>query len=187
MWMGLVGYDNVWSDYLVGGNSVGKGANAPDFAELRDGLFFNAFDGAGVTTEQAFFTIHVLHDIRPGSAPTFHVHWTHNNASPTGAVKWNLDYSIAKGYGTEIFAAPTTLSVVSSAGAQYTHHITDDDEMAITSGSFEPDSLILCRLYRDPTDSEDTFSADAFLLQVDMHYEVAAFGTEDRNRPFDNY
>jgi hypothetical protein len=185
MWMGLVGYESVFSDYLVSGTAVRLGATPPDMAELRDSLYLPAFDGATLT-EEVYFTVHVLHDIRPGSTPTFHVHWTHNNASPTGDVKWQIDYSLSKGYSAGTFPAPTTVTTTQTAGAQYTHHITDDDDMPLT-GDFEPDAAIICRLYRDSTDSADTFADDAFLVQVDMHYEIAAFGTQDRNRPFDHY
>lgn len=186
MWMSLAGYEGVYSDYLTGGNAVGKGGNAPDFAELRDGLFLNAFAGDGPTTEQAFFTVHMLHDIHPTEYPTFHIHWTHNIAIPSGNVKWQIDYSYAKGYENGIFVAPTTLSTVNAAGAQYAHHITADDDMQMTA-EMEPDSMIIARIYRDPTDAEDTFGFDAFLVGVDMHYMRVAHGSEDRNSPFDNY
>ena len=175
----------VFDDYLVDAYSLAKGASAPDLTELRDGLFLNAFAGTGGVIEQGFFSVHILHGMKAGTTPTFHVHWTHNQAVPSGDVKWYMDYSIAKGYSAGTFAAPTTLSAVQTAGAQYTHHITDDDDMAITPiTEIEPDAVLLCRIYRDPADVADTFAADAFLIQVDMHYENDKRGTPERNRPF---
>jgi hypothetical protein len=166
---------------------LGKGASAPDLAELRDGIFLNAFDGAGVTTEQGFSEIHILHGMKPNTTPTMHIHWTHNNATPTGNVKWFIDYTVAKGYGEGTFAAPTTISTVQAAGVQYTHHITDDDDMPISATNIEPDSVLLIRIYRDPTDSEDTFGDDAFLIHADMHYERDRIGSPQRNRPFEGF
>jgi hypothetical protein len=177
----------VFDDYLVPGLALAKGSSAPDLAELRNGLFLNAFAGAGITTEEGFFEIHILHGIRAGTTPTFHVHWTHNNATPTGDVKWFIDYSIAKGYSASTYAAPTTVSTVQTAAAQYTHHITDDDDMPISTTELEPDAVLLGRIYRDPTDPEDTFGDDAFLIDVDMHYQRDKVGTAERNRPFHGY
>jgi hypothetical protein len=172
----------LFNDYLVSGNAVLRGTSAPDIAELRNGLFLPAFNGVA-TTEQAFFTVHVLHDIRNSTNPTFHVHWTHNNASPSGNVKWQIDYSYAHGYELGTYGAPTTLSVVDAAAAQYTHHITDDDEMAVAT-EMMVDGQMICRIYRDPTDGDDDFADDAFLIGVDMHYEIGQWGTPERNQPF---
>lgn len=177
----------VFDDYLVPGLTLRLGADAPGLTELRDGMFLNAFAGTGVTVEQAFFEIHILHGIRANTTPTFHIHWTHNNATPSGNVKWFVDYTIAKGYGASTYAAPTTLSVVQAAGAQYEHSITDDDEMPVSSSEFEPDAVLIGRIYRDPADSEDTFEDDAFLIDVDLHYQRDKIGTIERNRPFHGY
>jgi hypothetical protein len=175
----------VFDDYIISGLSIGKGANAPDLAEFRGGLFLNAFAGTGVTVEQGFFTLHILHGIKAGTTPTFHVHWAHNQASPSGDVKWQLDYSMAKGYGVSTFPAPTSLFTTRPALAQYVHDISDDDDMPLASiTELEPDTVILGRIYRDPADAADTFENDAFLIQIDMHYERDKPGTAERNRPF---
>ena len=181
----LMDYDTaiLYNDYLVPGLSTSNGASAPDLAEVRDGLYLPAYAGTGVTVEQSFFSIHILHDIHPDFTPTFHVHWTHNQATPTGNVKWMIDYSYANGYGDGAFGTPTTVSTTQAAPAQYVHQITPDDDMPFAA-SFEPDGQALCRIYRDPADAADTFEADAFLIGVDMHYRMGQIGTYERNRPF---
>ncbi len=184
----LVARENavVFDDYLFSGLSLGKGATPPDLANLRDDLYLNAFAGTGGTTEEGFFTLHIRHGIKAGSTPTFHVHWTHNQADPSGNVKWHIDYSAAKGYGVSTYSAATTITTTQTAAAQYTHHITDDDDMPITPiTEIEPDSVLVCRIYRDP--AADTFEADAFLIHIDMHYERDKRGTPERNRPFTGY
>jgi hypothetical protein len=174
----------IYGDYLVSGLAVATGANAPDLVTVRDGLQLYGFAGTGAVTEQAYFTIHILHDIKAGSSPTFHVHWTHNNATPSGDVKWQIEYSAARGYSADTYPATTTLSATQTAGAQYTHHITDDDDMTISESNLEPDMVLLGRLFRNPADAADTFEDDAMLIQVDMHYEIGQTGTFERNRPF---
>lgn len=174
----------VFSDYLVPGLTVAKGADAPDLAELRDGIFLNAFAGTAATVEQAFFSVHILHDIKFNTTPTFHIHWTHNQGAPSGDVKWQIDCTISKGYSAGTYGSAVTTTTTQTAAAQYTHHITDDDDMPISITDVEPDSVILARIYRDPADAADTFSADAFLVNVDLHYVKSQIGTIERNRPF---
>lgn len=181
----LIHNEVTFDDYLVNGFNLAKGASAPDLAEFRDGLFANAFAGTGGVTEQAFFSVHIRHGYKDDSVPTFHIHWGHNQVSPSGNVKWFIDVSIAKGYGVGTYPSPTTLSTVQTAPAQYVHEITDDDDMALSATNLEPDTVILGRIYRDPT--ADTFEADAFVFQVDLHYQRDKIGTPERNRPFSEY
>lgn len=181
----------LYSDYLTPTGAIGKGANAPDLEDFRDGIFMNAFAGAGPTTEQGFFTVHILHDILPNTSPTWHIHWAHNIDSgtytaDTAAVKWNVDCSTARGYGIEAFPSVTTVSTTQTAGAQYVHHITNDDDMVIND-TIEPDTMMISRIYRDPADAADTFGYDAFLINVDLHYQIGQIGTPERNRPFSDF
>jgi hypothetical protein len=172
----------LYDDYLVSGDQVLRGSSAPDIALFRDGIYLPAFDGAA-TLEQGFFTVHVKHDVRNATNPTFHVHWSHNQATPSGNVKWFIEYTYAHGYRLQNFPASTTLSSVSAALTQYEHVITSDDDMEITT-EMMVDGQLVCRIYRDPADPQDTFAADAFLIGVDMHYQVGQWATPERNQPF---
>lgn len=179
----LITFDTpVFDDYLVGAASFKIDASAPDWAVLRGNCSAYAFDGNAIS-EQAWFDVHILHGIKAGTFPTFHVHWSHKEAAPTGNVKWNLSYSYAKGYGAGTFASDVVLSTTQAAGAQYGHFITPDDDMP-TATAPEPDSKLICRIWRDPGDVADTFAADAYLLGVDLHYQRGQLGTIERNRPF---
>ena len=48
----------------------------------------------------------------------------------------------------------------------------------------EPDTVLLCRVYRNPGDVADTFIGDAFLAHIGLHYQQGQLGTTERNRPF---
>jgi len=181
--------ETLYGDYLVPSVSFGRGASAPDYEAFVGTLYQPAFAGTGATVEQAYWSIHILHDIKANSTPTLHIHWGHNIASGTytpgtASVKWYVDISVAKGYGAGSFSETRTLSVTQTAGAQYSHHITDDDSMTITE-AFEPDALILGRVYRDP--AQDDFGYDAFIFQMDLHYAADKAGTIERNRPFSGF
>lgn len=175
----------VYDDFTTSGVAIGTGANAPDSVIVGGWMALLGFDGAGSTEEQGFFTVHLLHGLAAGSDMTFHVHWLQDAATPSGNVKWQIEYAVARGYGVGTYPAPTTLSTVQAATGQYVHMITDDDDMTIANSvEIEPDSVILGRIFRDPADPEDTSTDDAFLLQVDIHYQRSHIGTTERNRPW---
>ena len=175
-----------WNDLTVGGLAVEtKGSDPPDLAELRNGMYLFAFAGTGATVEQAFTSFHILHDYKAGTKLYPHVHWTHNTATPSGDVHWQLDYIVAKGHDLGTFGAPTTITLTDTALPQYTHQIIETTEgNAISSTNIEPDTVILFRLYRDPANGSDTFENDAFLVQLDLHYESDGRKTNEKTSPF---
>lgn len=181
----------LYDDYLVPGHSLRGGAISPNFTIFRNGIYAYNFDGTGVLVEEAHFVIHILHDFRVGTTPTLHIHWGHNIDSGvytagTQNVKWQVEYTVSRGYGVSSFASTVTLSTVQTASIQYRHHITNDDDMPLTAfaSELEPDSLILGRVFRDPADVADTFIHPAFLFQIDCHYQKGQTCTVERNRPF---
>ncbi len=86
------------------------------------------------------------------------------------------------------FGASVTLYTLQAATLpQYGHFITNDDDIEVPAGQrseLEPDANFLGRLFRDPGDPLDTFSGDAFVTYVDLHYEIGQRATRERNRPF---
>ena len=181
-----------YNDYTVSGVSVRLGAVAPDFEVFNGSLYLPAF--SSTAEESAFFTIHILHDIKKGTTPTFHVHWSHNIASgsytaDTKKVVWGIEYSIARGYGAGAFTNVRTLTATAQfAGSQYEHHIAGDNSSCAMHADdvsiLEPDCVIIGKIARKVANASDDFPHDAFLIQVDMHYEVGQFGTVEKNRAF---
>jgi len=160
----------LWEDMRVPGSSVQKGSSAPDLvAFLGSGdLKVNAFDG-GVTSEQVYFTIQFSHSRRNGSDIYPHVHWTPTTAD-SGNVKWQLEYSWADIDGT--FSAPTTISKVCAAEGIAWEHLFCDMGKIDGSNKKRVSSMMVCRLFRDPIDVEDTYEHDAAFLEFDVHYEM---------------
>jgi hypothetical protein len=174
-----------WNDYLTSGLQLPKGgANQPTLKEFRDGIYQLAFNGT-TTAEESWTEFHILHDYEIGTKIYPHIHWSHNIAVPSGDVAWQIDYSVSKGHSGGTFPAPTTISLVETAGAQYTHQIIETSEgNAIPSTNLEPDSIIMMRIYRDPADGADTFENDAFLLFIDLHVECDGKLTNEKVSPF---
>lgn len=174
-----------FNDYLNSGLSLPRiGANAPSLTTYRDGLFQLAFDG-GVSLNETWANIHILHDYKDGTKIYPHIHWSHIVGAPSGDVKWNIEYSVSKGHSGGTFGASTTVSVTQTAGAQYTHQIAEVSEGdAIDATNLEPDSVVQFRVYRDPTDGADTFANDAYLIYFDCHVESDRILTNEKVSPF---
>lgn len=172
-----------WDDYVASGLNVKlRGANDPALTDFRSGMYLYAFSGtAGVN--EVYTAVHILHDWKPGTDIYPHVHWAHKIASPTGDVVWQIDYSIAKGFSQEAFPAPTTITATQTAGTQYHHQIVESSTV-IPAASIETDAVVLMRVYRDSAHGSDTFENNAFLMQVDLHYESDGRRTNEKASPF---
>lgn len=175
----------LYNDLKVPGLTIARtGVSPPDLEVYRDGVKLPAFDGLS-KLEEGFFTLNIGRDILAGTVPTVHFHWTHNIAEPSGSVKWQLELTAARCMGAGAFPAAQTISAVSAAPAQYVHTEANHVELPADFASIlEPDTMLLCRVFRDPTDVQDTFANDAFLLMVNLRYRVGQNATEEAERPF---
>jgi hypothetical protein len=176
--------DPGWDDYTINGLDINiRGANPPDFEVFRDSIQGNAFIGTGVTVEQGFGSIHILHDYKAGTDIYPHVHWSHKIGSPSGDVVWQMAYTLARGFSQGVYPTETTITFTETAGPQYTHQIIESAAV-IPAGNIEPDTLIKFRIFRDPAHANDTFENDAFLDQIDFHYESDGRRTNEKEAPF---
>jgi len=180
------GFDDVFDSHTISsfGFAASGGNTQPTLKDFRNGMYLWAFD-SGAQIQEGMFSINVNHTIKQGTDLNFTVHWSHNQSSPSGDVKWNIDYTIARGESAGVFSAPTTVSAVQTAGPQYTHQTTTDMTISGSDIEIEPSSIIICRIWRDFTgDAFDTFNADAFFINVELHYTKSRVGTLEKNRPF---
>ena len=177
-----------WNDYLAPGIQLetGSPSTAPVLRQLRDGIMMYAFDP--IQMNQAWSSIHILHDYIPGTNLFPHIHWTCNNASPSGTVRWGIEYTLAQGYDLGAFGATQTIILEPSVGNQYSHHITETlDIDSIDGSNIDHDTVVLFRIFRDGLHANDTFADDAFLLYMDFHYQSDGSLTIERNAPFTKY
>lgn len=178
-----------FNDYTIAADSLPLAhATAPTSKVFRGGIFLPAFTGTGGNLKEVFASVHIQHDYLPGTKVFPHIHWSHIIESPSGDVKWSFEYSVITGFSSGVFPASTTVSVTETAGTQYAHQISEVSEGdAIPSTNLEPDSVVVIRLFRDPTDGSDTFENDAFLINVDLHYQSRLTYTNEKVRPFTPY
>jgi hypothetical protein len=175
--IGYSGADEVvWDDLRIPGTSVRLGASAPDLVAFlgAGGLLLPAFDG-GATLEQVYFTIQMPHGYKLGTDITPHVHWTPTTAG-AGNVKWNLEYSWSDTGAT--FPAATTIAVTDAAGGTAWEHTKSFFPAIDGSGITKVSSMLVCRLFRDPSDGADTYGADASFSEFDFHYQIDTIGSQ---------
>ena len=173
----LNGSATTFDDLRIPGLSVRTNASAPDlisFAPATTNLLVYGFDGTA-TSEQVYFTIQLPHSYKEGSDITPHVHWSPTDTN-SGDVKWNLEYSWAN-YTDESFPVPSTIDATQAAsGTAWQHQKAVFDSISGTGKKIS--SMLVCRLYRDPSDAEDTYEHDAAFLEIDFHYEQDTLGSQ---------
>lgn len=170
-----------WRDMTADLNS-GKvaGANAPTWAEVRDGMFAYSFSKG----DEIWITFHPNHDVVPGSLYYPHIHWTTSSTNNSGVVVWNIDVMVAEGHDTDNFPTPTTVEMTYTftENKQYRHFISevsDDDALVMP----DVDSLIMMRITRK-NDAADTYAGTVFGLTADIHYRAGCFGTKGKRPDF---
>ena len=172
-----------WEDLPISGLSLPRtGAAAPSISVYRGTINLLAFSNTLVN--ETWTTLHIKHGYKDGTKVYPHIHWTHNNATPSGSVVWKLDYTTAKGFSEGGFSSSSTMTLQSPAGAQYAHSIVEASDVNAINTILEPDTVIVLRIYRDTADDNDTFGDDAFLVVFDAHYESDGRKTLEKRPPF---
>jgi len=137
-------------------------------------------------------TAHVPHDIVPGTAVHFHVHWL-PDGTDTNPVTWEFTYAYAKGFNQEAFDfalanSPNTTAGVATAteagpGVQYQHMVTETAAVTIP-GLTEPDGLIHYRIKRISSTPETDNTDNIYVLTTDIHYQSTNMATKQRTPDF---
>jgi hypothetical protein len=169
----LNGSATVWNDAFVDGLSlVGGATDPPVFAAFMGTVFGRRFDDAKVSS--AHGTLEVPHDYKEGTAIDVHIHWSPTTTN-TGNCQWGFEYTIANINGT--FGATTTPTPVVQAGSGVIakHQMLD---IAQISGTGRKISDVICfRIFRDGNALPDSFTGNAFLHRIALHYECDTLGS----------
>lgn len=171
--------ETVWEDLRFPITAVKLGGvNDPDFVQFTDngesstGVFTLAFDKAA--EEEVFFIVQLQHSYKLGTNLRPHIHWG-PSVIDTGNCVWGLEYTIANINDT--FGNTNIINATQAgSGIVKKHQIVSFPEISgrdIDSVS----SMLLCRLFRDATNELDTFNGDAYLFEVDLHYQIDTLGS----------
>lgn len=172
-----------WRDNIVQLVPQFGNPEAPELNIFRDGIHAYNFPAGAMTEACAYF--HVDHDYAMGTALYPHVHWA-IQTSATGTIRWGIEYTVAKGHQQMAFGETNTVYVEqASTGTPYLHYVAEVSlANAIPGTNIEPDTLILCRFFRDGAHPNDTLDADAFVFCVDLHYQADRATTPNKTAPF---
>jgi len=113
-------------------------------------------------------------DIRP------HLHWVPNaDALPGERCRWGLEFVWTN--AGEVFGDTTLIyandNVLSEDPIKNKHYIS---EFGFIPGAGKTlSSMLVCRIFRDATNIDDTFSDFAGLLEVDFHYLIDMLGSRE--------
>ena len=147
------------------------GAPAPTRKAVAGTRTARAFAGTGGTTNICYAHYHVPHEIDLALADyEFHFHLEHNNAAPTGNVKFYADMYFALADGS--WGSINTVSVVWTPHATNNylkHNVVKIEALTAEVANLKPDSMITVDIYRNPADAADTFTDDVFFYTADFH------------------
>lgn len=166
----------VYRDINIGGANFPPGASAPDLITIDStSIQTRAFDGATLT-EQVSGGFELQHDYKEGTDIYPHAHFL-TTTTGTGDVKFFLDYYIVRDGEAAVSGTLSNTQTVSG---------TAWEEFRIDFGTIDGSTLdigaqIFFRLYCDPTDAEDTYTDDAALATVGIHYQVDTIGSRQIN------
>lgn len=179
---GAYGWQDLRGNFI--GSRLGTATNAPAWTVLQGGIYGYVFGAA--TADEVWVSFHVPHDYVLGTPIYIHMHWAPVTTN-TGVCRWGVEYTLAKGYSQAAFPASTTIYLEQAgSGTALQHQIIETlVGDAIPSTNLEPDTLILCRVFRDGPHANDTFTGGAFGFECDLHYQsTSERTTKNKNYPF---
>lgn len=120
--------------------------------------------------EEMSFTLQLPHNWKDGTTIYPHIHWI-PRATATGNIKWNLDYTWAN-LNTGTFSAITTISGINTGPFTINQHLLADIGTGINGTGMTYSSVLICRIWRYSSATEDTYNADAAGLSMDFHISI---------------
>lgn len=177
----LLGKATAWEDLRVSASVAKPGATAPSYKTFGPSGNLQALMFEAGHHDEVFFEVQLPHAWKQGSNIYPHVHWTPTDTT-AGNVVWELEYSWANINGT--FGAPSNMATDATAagGTAWVHKLTQlkSGGNAYIDGTGKTfSSMIMCRLHRNSNSGSDTLNKDVALLEIDFHYEVDSFGSDE--------
>jgi len=167
-------WSNRWDDLRFPAQGIDvSGPIGPPTVSSEDGSLLFA---AGADDQIAIIA-QMPHSWKEGSVIMPHVHLS-KSTSAAGTVAWKCEYAMANPGGT--FGAFQTLATATGVVDGTPDGNTADQHLITTFGELDMTGMrISCiikfKITRDV--SEDTYAADAKLLEFDLHYLTDSFGS----------
>lgn len=169
-----------WDDLRFPSQGIritGPGGAWPPDTDTTTALLL--FDGG--RTEMIGGVAQLPHAWKEYSTVKPHVHWSKTTTGGGGDVRWVIDYEVWNNGDVSTLTYSNQLVVTSSVAG--TPDNDTANELLISSfgdidmTGIEASGMIFWRISREGGDAADTYSADARLIEFDIHYEVDSFGS----------
>lgn len=153
------------------------GPNAPAFTAYSGGNL-KAYEFVGVTTLKDFNCgFQMPHSYKVGSDVSPHLHLYIPDNVVGGVIKFSYEYTwtnISQTGAVSVSTGSGTLTRISNAGIAHNEILS----LGILNGTGKTiSSMLMMRLFRDPTDAADTFEASVWLKSIDLHFEKDTVGS----------
>ncbi len=136
------------------------------------GIFLHHFEPD--VDQDLSFSTQFSHNRKLETDIVLHIHWA-PKSTDTGDCRWGVEYAWQDIHGTY---TTTTIVYAEDAGEGTTgKHQLINFSTIDGSGAAIVSSMIIGRVFREGTHANDTFTADAVLLELDFHYEIDTIGS----------
>ena len=172
--------------HVTGNDAVITGTEDTDFEWIDGHIGTPSTSSRGVilkffspTVEnEVYFEIQFPHARKLDSELRPHVHWTPAaNGGEDESVVWGLEYTWAS--FAEVFSNTTIIKtdapIPNEDLIKGKHYISNFP--AISGEGKELSSMMVCRLFRDVSNANDTFNDFAGLLEFDIHFQIDSTGS----------
>lgn len=169
----MEGTARVRKEIQVKAEGLKLGATAPTQAVIGNFSVLQ-FAGAG-TTDTVYTSFHMPNDWAVGTDLTVHIHWAPVNGN-AGNVKWQMDWSAVASNANEVISGAGTNTSVIDAAQGLQDELLETGSMTIAGVSLAEEDTIGIRMFRDPTDGDDTYGSAASLVIIEFAYLADRLG-----------
>lgn len=162
----------VWNDIIIPGAGLRQGGSAPAFAVFIGGIFEYRFDAGQANEVHGSFEIQ--HDYKEGTALDFHVHWSPSTTN-AGNIVWGVEYVVSN-IGSAFAATAETVSMTPAAAPGVLRRHVLSDVAQVPGTGLKIGAIVAFRLFRQ-NGGTDTFTGNAFLHSVGVHYQSDTTGS----------
>lgn len=168
-----------WNDLRVSATVTAKGGiRDPDFVKFADngagstGVYTYAF--ASNIEEELFFITQMPHSWAIGTDVDVHVHWGASSAA-VGDVVWGIELTTS-GIGGSMATTTIYTATGATTGTAKTNEYTDI--VNLNTAGWELSQLLVGRIFREAGNVADTYNADAYLFELDFHFQQDSSGSK---------
>jgi len=161
----------VYKDLIMPATNLRTGTTPPTFAAFLNGVYGLRFDAGAA--DELHGAVELQHDYKEGSDLVVHVHWSPTTTN-TGNIVWGFEYTVANPASTFPATTNTTGTPTAAPGVVSRHVL--QNVLTISGVGLKIGAIVAFRIYRQ-NGGTDTFTGNAFLHSVGIHYECDTIGS----------